>query len=331
VTRINQSAPVTFSAIDPDDDPITYRIVTPPAHGVMVGSGTNYVLTPDRDYLGNDTFTYAASDGKSESVGRISIQVTDKNTAPGANPKLVKTTPNTPVPFTITGADAESNPLTFGLVSQPKHGAISGQAPKLVYTPDTNYLGPDRFRFTASDGEFTSEPAAVTIAVAAKNTLPTASNQVVVARNQGPISIQLYVRDADGDPVECVILKGPRGGRLAGVGADFVFTPAAGFGGIDVFTYKPWDGHNFGNEATVRIEQSLTPPPPAAPMFNGIQVTAAGIFQLSLTNQVGQNFRLESSLNLTNWSTVTNVTSAGIFLFSVPGTNEHIFFRAVNE
>jgi subtilisin family serine protease len=331
-TRVNQSAPITLQGSDADDDPIAFRISQPPGHGVLTGSGTNFVFTPTRDYLGNDSFLYAVSDGVSETIGKVTIQTTDKNTAPGANPKLLKTTPNTPVSFTLTGADAESNPLSFALTSQPKHGALTGTPPNLVYLPDTNYLGPDRFRFNVSDGEFFSDPAAVTIAIAAKNTIPFASNQVVVATTAGPIPMRLDVRDPDGDPLQCVILKGPRAGKLAGVGTDFVFTPAPGFGGVDVFTYKAWDGHNYGNEATVRIEQSIQqPPPPAPPLFNGIQVSAAGVFQLSLTNQVGLNFRLESSGDLTNWKTVTNVTSAGIFLYSVPSTNQHIFFRAVDE
>jgi hypothetical protein len=56
-----------------------------------------------------------------------------------------------------------------------------------------------------------------------------------------------------------------------------------------------------------------------------------GQIQLTLANQVGQSFRLESSIDLTNWVTITNAISSGTFLFAAPATNDQIYFRAINQ
>ncbi|MEJ2600905.1 MAG: Ig-like domain-containing protein, partial [Anaerolineales bacterium] len=58
--------PVTLSGYDPDGtlDTLTYKVVTPPSHGNVQGAEPNRVYTPDPDFNGQDTFTFAAYDGK---------------------------------------------------------------------------------------------------------------------------------------------------------------------------------------------------------------------------------------------------------------------------
>lgn len=328
MTRINQAVSITLTATDYDDDPVTFQVVTQPTHGLLVGSGSNYIYTPHLNFLGKDEFTYTISDGAAETTGKVSIETTDKNTAPGANVKFVKTTPNTPVTIVLSGADAESNPLTFALTSQPKHGTLEGDTPYLLFTPQKDYVGPDRLRFTVSDGEFTSDPAPVTISIAPKNTLPTSANQIVTIPRGGPGVIQLDARDADLDPLLAVILKGPRSGRLFGNGTLFTYIPNNNLS-FDTFTYRPWDGRNFGPEAQVRIEQSSTPPVPE-PRFSSVNLTAAGLFELTFTNQFGKPFRIESSPDLRAWNVLTNITSSsGSFRFSAPPTEAQVYYRAI--
>ncbi|HUS37504.1 MAG TPA: Ig-like domain-containing protein [Verrucomicrobiae bacterium] len=328
MTRVNQAVSINLTATDYDDDPVTFQVVTQPTHGLLVGSGSNYIYTPHLNYLGKDEFIYTISDGAAETTGKVSIETTDKNTAPGANVKFVKTTPNTPVTIVLSGADAESNPLTFALTSQPKHGILEGDTPYLLFTPQKDYVGPDRLRFTVSDGEFTSDPAAVTISIAPKNTLPTSANQTVTIPRGGPGVIQLDARDVDLDPLQAVILKGPRAGRLFGNGTLFTYIPNNNFS-FDTFTYRPWDGRNFGPEAQVRIEQSSTPPV-AEPRFAAVNLTAAGLFELTFTNQFGKAFRIESSPDLRAWNVLTNITSSsGNFRFSAPPSDAQVYYRAV--
>ena len=48
-------------------DVLSYRIVTPPAHGVLTGANDNRSYRPDPDYYGKDSFTFVANDGRDDS------------------------------------------------------------------------------------------------------------------------------------------------------------------------------------------------------------------------------------------------------------------------
>ena len=50
---------------DPDDDPLTARLVTTTQHGTLIlGGDGSFMYIPDAGYYGEDTFTYKAFDGK---------------------------------------------------------------------------------------------------------------------------------------------------------------------------------------------------------------------------------------------------------------------------
>ncbi|MDO8363666.1 MAG: Ig-like domain-containing protein [Actinomycetota bacterium] len=61
---------------DPDGDPLTAVLITPPSHGsVALAADGSYVYTPNAGYSGPDSFTYAASDGIVQS-GTVTVNLT---------------------------------------------------------------------------------------------------------------------------------------------------------------------------------------------------------------------------------------------------------------
>ncbi|MDF7822716.1 Ig-like domain-containing protein [Pontiellaceae bacterium B12227] len=70
------------------------------------------------------------------------------------------------VDFTLTGSDANGDPLTF-TVHSPTNGTLSGTSPDLTYSADPGFSGTDIFTYFASDGETNSELGTVTITVLA--------------------------------------------------------------------------------------------------------------------------------------------------------------------
>jgi CSLREA domain-containing protein len=77
--------PVTLSGYDPDGplDTLTYKVVSPPAHGSLQGVEPKRVYTPDPDYNGQDTFTFAAYDGKFLSAPQtVTVTLASVNDAP---------------------------------------------------------------------------------------------------------------------------------------------------------------------------------------------------------------------------------------------------------
>ena len=87
VVSVTQDDFIPITLIAQDQDPgniLTYRIVSGPTHGTIGGAPPNIVYTPTAGYLGSDSFSFAASDGFSESApAAVSVDV--KGAAPMAN------------------------------------------------------------------------------------------------------------------------------------------------------------------------------------------------------------------------------------------------------
>lgn len=74
-TALNAS--VSPLATDAEGDPLTFSVVTAPAHGTLTlnGDGT-FVFTPDAGFTGTDSFTFRANDGLLDSnVGTFNLTV----------------------------------------------------------------------------------------------------------------------------------------------------------------------------------------------------------------------------------------------------------------
>src|SRR5207249_5222064 len=55
--------PVNLTATDIEGSPLTYAIVTGPAHGTLNGTAPTLTYTPAANYNGPDSFTFKANDG----------------------------------------------------------------------------------------------------------------------------------------------------------------------------------------------------------------------------------------------------------------------------
>jgi hypothetical protein len=121
--------------------------------------------TPDQNYSGSDSFTYAVKDNKGLTSSKTLASININNDPPVANTKSVSTDMNVPIPITLSGSDPESSVLTFNIVDLPKHGQLSSvSADTVKYTPDQNYSGSDSFTYTVKDNKgLTSAKSTVTI------------------------------------------------------------------------------------------------------------------------------------------------------------------------
>ncbi|MEI6604593.1 MAG: Ig-like domain-containing protein, partial [Verrucomicrobiota bacterium] len=170
----NTTKGIILHATDPENDPLTYSVVTQPAHGTLSATAPNKTYTPSTSYTGPDSFTFIANDGIFDSLpATVTITITaGSNAAPVATAQSVSTEQNTAKPITLLATDADANPLTYTVVTQPAHGTLSGSTPNLSYTPATGYTGGDSFTFKANDGTADSAAAVVTISITAPTGLP---------------------------------------------------------------------------------------------------------------------------------------------------------------
>ncbi|MDB4956977.1 MAG: family of calcium-binding protein [Myxococcales bacterium] len=162
------STPLALNASDPDNDPLTFTIVSQPAHGTVAVAGTTVTFSPAHDYNGSDSFTYRVSDGQlSSGVASVQITVTPVNDPPVATAAAVSTRGTNRVPITLAATDVDSTSLTYALATQPSHGTLTGTPPSVIYRANAGYVGDDTFTFTANDGMATSAPGTITVHVLA--------------------------------------------------------------------------------------------------------------------------------------------------------------------
>jgi uncharacterized protein (TIGR03382 family) len=164
-----RGAPVSFvlGASDPEDDPLTYSVVTLPAHGTLTGTAPALVYTPEAGFSGTDALRFQASDGQSTSnVAVVSFHVSASNRAPVASDRNLFGAAGGTVQANLVAVDPDGDPVGFTVVTGPAHGTLSGEAPALVYTPAQGFTGTDRFTFQANDGTQDSNVATVTISIA---------------------------------------------------------------------------------------------------------------------------------------------------------------------
>src|SRR5207244_621112 len=133
------------------------------------------------------------------------------------------------------------------------HGTLSGTAPSLTYTPALNYNGPDSFTFKANDGSLDSNIATVTIAVAAVNDAPVATDQAITTDEDTPYPLHPAAPDNDGSPPTPTRRPADLHGTLSGTAPSLTYTPALNYNGPDSFTFKANDGSLDSNTATVTI------------------------------------------------------------------------------
>jgi hypothetical protein len=256
-----ESVQLILSGADVDGDPITYAVLTPPAHGMLAGTAPSLTYTPSVEYQGTDSFTYRATDGSLDSAPvTVSLTVLPRpNTAPVANSQAVLTDEDSSIALTLSGTDAESDPLSFTITVPPSHGSLSGTAPALVYSPSANYHGPDSFSFRVNDGTVDSAAGVVSITINPVNDAPVALDQTVVGTEDTAAEFDLLVSDVEGDSLTFVPISAPLHGTLSVVSTlpgqplRVRFVPTSNFSGQDTFTYRVNDGSLDSLVATVTV------------------------------------------------------------------------------
>jgi hypothetical protein len=179
------------------------------------------------------------------------------NVGPTAHDAAVNALEDTPLDIVLTATDQDTPAISliYTVLTQPTHGALSGTAPNLTYTPDLDYIGPDSFTFMASDEEFDSNIATISITVGDVDDPPTAQDQAVNTDEGVPVDVTLVATDEDTAPQDLVytVVSDPSHGSLSGVIPNLTYTPNPEYSGPDSFTWKVNDGASDSNIATASI------------------------------------------------------------------------------
>jgi uncharacterized delta-60 repeat protein len=167
------------------------------------------------------------------------------------------------------------SPLRAGIATLPLNGRLTLLASgAFSYTPNSGFVGTDRFTYVAGDGQGASATASVTIKVnpISGNTAPGSGNvgydlledTALVIPAPGVLTNDL---DPDGDRLEAELVGFPEHGQVElNIDGSYVYTPNPGFVGTDFFYYRAYDGLDWSETTTVtlRVAAAGTNVPPIA-------------------------------------------------------------------
>jgi VCBS repeat-containing protein len=256
---------------DPDEDTLTVSLSEAPTNGsVTLDVDGSFVYLPDPDFAGEDLFIYMATDGSGKSEpATVTVTVILPNRAPVASDDSFQLEEDQVLEIFAPGvmendSDKVGQSLTAALVSDVSHGSlILNEDGSFTYTPDLDYNGLDSFTYLVSDGDLSSNSAAVSIDVAPVNDTPLAFDDMGQGEEGDIIEVAVLANDRGmgDDPISVEVETSPENGVVEVIGNLIRYTPTADFVGEDSFAYKATDVDGESSNAIVNI--SITAPSPA--------------------------------------------------------------------
>lgn len=274
-TSVAIAAPgVLANDTDVDGTPITAVIVSQPGQGVVtLSSNGSFVYTPNIGFVGNDTFTYRATDGALSSTATVTLVVSPGNQLPVAqNDSGYSVAEDGTLTATASvlanDSDPDNNtPLTATLATAPTNGSLTlNPTGTFTYVPNANFNGTDTFTYRAIDslgGQ--SSLATVTISVTPVADAPTAVNDLYFITGTSlsvtAPGVLSNDTDVDGGPITATLATNPSRGTLTfSTDGSFLYTPNVGVTqGTDQFTYIVGDGSLTSSTATVTLQFNTAP------------------------------------------------------------------------
>ncbi len=278
----NEDTPLesTLSAIDAENSPLTFQIVTLPTKGNVTITDSHsgaFIYTPNPNISGTDTFTFRSNDGEfTSNIATVTITVIQQNDPPSAIGDTITTQEDTQITGTFSAADVDSNILEYMVSTQANKGYITlndNYSGEYIYTPYANMYGTDSFTYKVSDGVSVSNEATITIMITPENDPAIANNFSFEVNEDVLFSGILNATDPDNEVIFYSISRPPEKGdiiRINSTTGEFDYMPSADLNGEDSFTYTVTDGKGQYSTATVSINiinihdaPRITPPNPA--------------------------------------------------------------------
>jgi VCBS repeat-containing protein len=260
-----------LEAWDPDADAITYHVTDQVDHGtVTVSAEGQFTYTPDRTYVGTDTFKVKVNDGIIDSNEvTVTLQVT--NTKPTASDQTYKIHAGESISRAAPGlldrawdGNGDALAVVGGQTVTLAHGTLTVNSDGAwSYQSTGTSKGVETFTYRVHDGAQASDSATVTIHV--NNEPPRAYDQYFhflqrEGSAQGGLKTYSFslrrdgwVIDPDEDPVTIHASGAPAGVTVNENGNGTVTVPVGYVGKIPV-SYTAKDRIDESDSATVTIE-----------------------------------------------------------------------------
>ena len=149
------------------------------------------------------------------------------------------------------------------IINEPLNGELELVSLGVVnYKPQADFYGQDSFTYQRFDNSFRAEAVDVYITVSEpkltskpnQNNKPIAKAVSLRTHKDQPVAVVLEACDLDNDVLSYEITSEPKNGSLNLVKVtEYRYVPNSSFVGTDTFSYRGFDGKEYGGNATVTI------------------------------------------------------------------------------
>jgi hypothetical protein len=253
---------IILSGSDPENDSLTFSLVTATDSLNASISGTTLILDPAADYNGSGSVTVQVSDGNLTDSTSFNVTVVAVNDRP-----VIATIPDqsldedSQLTFNVSATDVDSGNLVFSIgTAEAQLGALlTGE--QLTLDPVSNYYGQGTVEVQVSDGSLVASTT-FNVTVNAVNDVPVFAEIADVALAKGGSSVvNLSASDADNDPLSFSIVSVIDELNASVTNNQLSLAPADSYEGSSTVVVQVSDGYLSAerNFSVVVSEQNLAP------------------------------------------------------------------------
>ncbi|MEW8525378.1 MAG: putative Ig domain-containing protein [Candidatus Thiodiazotropha endolucinida] len=207
-----------LTATDPDNDLLTYEVLSQPVSGSLGGSAPDLIYTPNANFHGVDTFTFKANDGIFDSnTATVSITVSSVNDAPVITSLPVTgATSLIAYQYQVVAEDVDvGDSLTFALTQAPAGMTISSTG-VIEWQPPWNADPSNSVSLVVSDS--VGAEATQTYVITLTNRQPAITTSPTTTTTEGETyTYDVDASDPDGDTLSYSLSTAPQGMTIDGV------------------------------------------------------------------------------------------------------------------
>lgn len=258
-------------AVDADGDLLSYSLVEFP-QGMTINENSGEISwVPTSSQVASHEIVVRASDGRATVLQSYSVTVAARaNTAPVFSSSPITTViTGEPYSYQAVASDAESDPITYSLVTMVSGASISAEG-LLQWVAGAPGIYP--LVIAATDDRGASTLQSFSLEVREKpNNPPVFNSAPVTSITVGDsYSYSIVATDPDGDPVTTSLVKGPLGMVLQGNSLNWV--PSLAQVGAHPIEVRVTDSR--GASATQSFNVIVNEQPNSVPVFSSVPITS---------------------------------------------------------
>ena len=319
----NVSSNDILSADGGNNYSISCSLCSTTTHGTLTfNSNGTFTYVPNPNFNGIDQFIYTLCDGGGDcDTALVTINVTPVDDLPSANWDGFSTNEDTPFSGSVASNDAPSGDggNVWSLVTPPSHGSVSVNSNgSIIYTPTSNYNGPDQFIYQLCDVDGDCDTALVVLTVVSVDDLPIANWDAATTNEDVPLNGSLTSNDSpsgDGGNLWNLVSNPTHGSVIVNANGTYTYTPDANYNGTDQFVYQLCDADGDCDSAIVYLTINPVNDAPIAvwdSKSTGVNNSVSGSVS-------GNDSDIDNNLNPTGF-TLTSGPAHGSITFNNNGT-----------